>query len=654
MSSSVVLFPVGAVVGGRGGRREASRRLALLACVVGVALVSGCADALLAGAGHWGGDDGSAGAVVATPGCDPGAIVDDGDVRCASCAFGSVEDGAGTGICGRPVEALCETRQNSSGAACQLCVTAAGEMLYDDCFTAGESSAVASNCEVTVDATTNERCSTCFDADGSVVSVTCGPQAETCAEQIVDGRRCEVCTADGVTVSSTCAAAEFDPRRCVGYGNEAGACVDCFDDTGALLSHQCTNAGGDAASCAQTVQPEGLVCTVCSDAQGTVVTRSCESALPQPARCADLAFSEQSCVVCVDVNDVVVRADCRRNDCEAVAAACRVDADCPADFACFDGSCVAAQGTAGNDGPETSSECAPPPACTNDVNDSGDVCRSCPRADGVVETRCMPSSRLACETLPEDQLPQDSDRLDDAEAPPPQTPSQGRTCTICRDAPSGIEVFRDCEGNGAVPPPVCIDGVDVGDQSCTVCYDAVTRAPVYRSCPIDTCAAMTSAPLVDGTGASFVFEGPIARIETATCEQCRQGDALVTGEQVGAFQPRCIVDSPCTNGNGGDATTACPITTRLLLAPLSCAQPWDAFDTDATTGADPTVQGELRSVLEFLLAGGVFAISAEQVQASAGGCDACTCERGDRIAVDVWSFDEQRARGLLGDVVVVP
>jgi hypothetical protein len=624
-------------------------RASLLFVAVVPWLVSGCAESAL------GVDARAAGDAVSTPGCDPSAIVDDDAERCATCVF---TDGLGdtddtpTTVCGAPVEAPCETRQNSSGEACQLCVDVSGVILYDDCFTAGRVDPVTAGCEVSFDASTNAQCTTCFDDAGNAVSVQCGPRADLCEERIENGRRCRVCTTAGVTVSSTCDASDIDPVRCVGYGNELGSCVDCFDGGDALLSHECSGGGATPTSCEQTVQPEGLVCTVCTDAYGTVVSRSCDPALPQPERCADLVFSEQSCLVCVDADDVVVRVECRDNDCDALATACRADVDCPEGLACFDGACVAAQGSSGGDAPTPppSAECAPPPACENDVDADGNVCRTCRRSDGVAETRCMPKSLLTCETLPEDQLPE-GDRLDDGSTSDPSAPSLGRTCTLCRDAPSGVEVYRDCEGNGAVPPPFCVDDVDVAGQPCSVCYDAVSGAPVYRSCPIDTCAAMASAPLVDDAGAAFVYEGPIARIDSATCEQCRQGDALVTDDIVGAFQPRCVVDSPCTNepANTSSATggsVGCPVVTRLVLSPSSCAPPWDAW------GDGATVQGELRDVLEFLLDGGVFAVSAEQVVAGAPGCDGCACARGDQIAVEVWAYDEARARSLLGDIVV--
>jgi hypothetical protein len=615
-------------------------------------LGTACADV---GFAAFAGDESSgpevAGAAVVTPGCDPAAIVEDGAARCATCAFASGKDGGvgdATTICGAPTEAPCETRQNSVGLACQLCITADGEILYDDCFTAETGAPESLSCEVSAGATPDEECRTCFDVDGSAISVGCGPRAESCIDTTVDGRTCQVCSARGVVVSSTCAAADLDPGLCLAYGDDEGRCVDCFDAQGVLLAHECTDAlAGDSLLCSQTVQPEGLVCTVCTDAQGTVVERSCESALPQPERCADLVFSEQSCLMCVDADNVVVRVECRRNDCAEAAFVCRADADCPVDFACFDGTCVPASGTSG-DRPAPPVECPLPPGCSNEIDDDGDVCRTCPRDDGVLETRCMPISRLACETLPEDQLPaEDSAVRDDAEGAP-EEPSQGRLCTLCRDTPSGVEVYRDCEGNGAVPPPFCVDDVDVAGERCSVCFDAVTGEVVYRSCPVDTCADMNTAALVDDNGRRFAFDGPIAHIETATCEQCRQGDSVVTDDVVGGFQPRCIVDSPCTNGRRSDDTSVpCPVTTRLVLAPLSCEQPWDAFGD----GAD--VHDELRDVLEFLLHAGVFAISAEQISAGAPGCDSCTCERGDRIAIEVWSYDDERARALLGDVVVL-
>jgi hypothetical protein len=635
-------------------------RLLVLPVVALLWLLPGCALAdqfaglgAPAGAPGDGTADGSGdGAGVVTAGCDTAAIVDASGQRCATCTFTALDDTAAptsqddSVICGAPVVAPCETRQNSLGTACQLCITMTGEILYDDCFTADSAAEDALTCETSPGATADEECRTCFDDAGNAVTADCGPRVDFCEDRFSAGRSCRVCTANGAVVSSTCTAPDLDPSHCIAYGDDAGRCIDCFFGE-VLLSHECSAATADSILvCSQIVQPEGLVCTVCTDAWGTVVERSCEQALPQPERCAELVFSEQRCVVCVDENDVVVIAECKRNDCDAALLVCRVDADCPVDHACFDGSCMPVAGTGDSESPPVA-ECPAPPPCSNDFDDRGNLCRTCLRDDGVPETLCMPESRLSCATVPEDDLPEGGESLVAGDDRAEDQPSQGRLCTLCLDAPSGVEVYRDCEGNGAVPPPSCFEGVLIGESLCTVCLDAVSGTPVYRSCPQDTCAGMETAFLVDEGGGGFVFDGPIARIESATCEQCRQGDAVVTDGGVGGFQPRCIVDGPCTNAlYGRDDSVPCPLTTRLVLAPLSCSQPWDAF------GDGARIEDELRDVLEFLLRAGVYAVSVEQVAAGGPGCDSCSCERGDRIAVDVWMYDEARARAVLGEIVV--
>jgi hypothetical protein len=591
-----------------------------------------------------------------TPGCAPDRIAVRGAERCASCSLSG--DDEAVVICGVPETAVCETRQNSDGLACQLCIGVNGDILFDDCFPSAAAARMNAQCETSDGSGDDEGCTTCFDAAGTVVLSACGPRTESCVESQVDGVACRVCTANGVQVSSTCPALDLDPRSCTTYGDTEGRCIDCFDDDGALLSHQCTATGReDSLACSQTVQPEGLVCTECIDAGGAVVSRSCAPALPQPQRCAELGFREQTCLMCVDADDVVVRVECRRNDCVSASTACRVDADCPTDFACFDGTCVPAQGNENDDGPEAVvAPCEPPPPCENLIDDAGDVCRACPSAEGTTQTLCMPASRLVCESMLESQLPPEpendsatSGEVEGDDTPPPL----GRQCTLCRDAPTGVEVYRDCEGNGAIAPPSCSDGIDVGDEMCSVCSDAVTGDAVYRSCPTTTCADMVSSVLWNADGTRLVYDGPLARVTSATCEFCRSGDAHLELERHASFEPRCVVDNPCTNGSLEEADPAvpCPVTAGLTVVPRRCGVPWQGYvDAEALAGAG--VHAERRGLLSFLLAADVFVVSIGSAAGEATeACDGCNCPRGDRLSVEVWANDLTRTAALLGDLV---
>jgi hypothetical protein len=613
-------------------------RCAALLLVALTSAVVGCADASLFAFGPGAPADGAAAgeATLATPGCDAGTIVDDGAVVCAACTF---DDGAGgeTGaaICGAPVEAPCEVRQNNVGEACQLCVTAAGEILYDDCFAAAEDAReAAASCEVVAGLDDGQTCTNCFDDVGNLLSTTCAPASDRCASVVIDGRDCERCFAGDVVVSTTCPAVDLDPRQCRAYGNDQGRCVDCFDDAGALVSHACTPAGGpQTIACRETVQPEGLVCTVCVDENGTPVDESCADAVPQPERCTQLAYSEQTCQVCVDDTNAVVFVDCVRNDCAVPDVVCRVDADCAVGEVCFDGSCVAAQDNGAGAAPV---DCPPPPACAMEVID-GDVCRKCPRDDGVVETLCVTPSVLSCEVIPEGNLPPDAG----TDTPPVDA---GRSCVLCRDTQSGLEVYRDCAGNGVVPPPYCIDETDDAGATCSVCYDAVTDAPVYTSCAGETCFAQQSLPLEDADGQAFVINGAPAVV---SCKQCGDAGAIDAAvDAATALSAVCTVDNVCTLTDEG---TQCLATTTLVLAPRQCSNAWDGV-VQGSTSVDE-LRGLVRYALEthqIVLA----SVTRTPPDPDSTACGSCACERGDRIVVEVPEAAAASARTAFADVLV--
>ena len=587
---------------------------------------------------------------LSSPGCDPDSIDVQGAVVCADCAFAS------DAICGAPNEATCEVRENSFGEACQLCVTADGVILYDDCFTGQENVREAAFCEESVGANDDEACKVCFDDNGNTVSTSCGPRADECTDVVgADGRVCTRCTTNGELVSNVCESVDLDPSLCRAYGNEQGECVDCFDDDNALLSHSCTPAGGTTGlvSCEETVSPDGLVCTVCIDENGTTVERSCAEVQPEPQHCGQLVYTEQTCIVCVDDVNAVVFIDCQRNDCAVVdSQACRVDADCGTSQVCFDSVCVAQSSGAPpppNDEPDPGRPepappqniCEAPPACQNDVGDDGALCRTCPVTgpDGLVgtETRCV-SAGLACEVVPESSVTTEGDGF----APPPEDP-QGNNCVICKDTASGVEVYRDCGSNGSVPPPYCLSE-DVGDGSlCSVCYDAVTDAPVYTSCGDETCFALESEVLVDAQQAPLLVDGVTA---TVACKRCGAANSDVAVD-ASAFTATCSLENVCQDPFG-TSFAGCPTTTTLLIAPRVCSNPWDAW---VFGSSDVDL---LQGVLAFPLGERGLALAAASIVQPAADvvCDGCGCESGMRIELLVPNADVDVVAALFDGFVV--
>lgn len=612
-----------------------------------------------------------------TPGCDASTIREADGVVCAECAFAddvpgdgasAPEDGAPpdptddglASICGRADVAPCEVRENSGGDACQLCVTDGGDILYDDCFSGGGADRDVAFCEEAPGTTSDEVCTSCYDGDGDSVSTRCGPRSDDCT--VVDaggGRTCTECSADGVVVSRTCDAVDLDPSVCRAYENDAGRCVDCLDDDGALLSHACTPATGPSAiACEETVSPEGVSCTVCVDENGTPFDRFCDDG-PATARCEQLAFTDQTCVVCLDDDDAVVSIDCVRNDCSvANDAACRADADCATGQACFDGVCVDQNtgGDPGNDGEGAAPAppaCEAPPACVMSVADGGAVCRTCPLATpndagAAFETLCIAPPALSCSVVAEDALPPRDGSEGDLAAP------QGRSCVVCADRASGVEVYRDCEGNGAVPPPYCIDeprSTD-GAESCSVCYDAVDNQPVYTSCADETCFDLEQQTLRDTSGIPLqvLAEGGGSDDAVVSCKQCAPPDAAaddVDAEAArAAFSTSCALLNVCADPYGSSfAGPACPTTTTLTLLPRACQNPWDAWlpATDEPAGAGVDDVTLLHAILSFTLADhGVALAGARVVDSSTtgecptlGGAASCDCSSGARVELAV-------------------
>lgn len=585
-------------------------------------------------------------AAVATPGCDPDDVRAAGDVVCAACTF----EGGGLApveICGGAAVAPCETRENAFGEACQLCVVPdTGAILYDDCRDAAVD-AVA-GCEDVVDDNTGESCRVCFDKFGAQLTSACGPIADACVD-VVDaaGRACRECTRDGALVSRTCDGVDVDPASCTAYGNELGRCVDCRDETGALLSHACVREGSTARTCEQTITPEGLACTVCVDDNGTPLTQDC-SGVVTPERCELLAFSEQSCVICVDAVSAIVHLDCVRNDCAVDDASCRTDADCATGLACFDGVCVdrndGSEPNAGEEDPAAPlpPACEAPPACDNSIGVDGQLCRSCPvtAADGSLgaETLCLSSPRIRC-VLQVEGTSAEGD-VNDVE--------QGRTCSVCTDVVANVEVYRDCAGNGNVTPPICVSEAN-GAAACTVCYDAVDNSAVYTTCPEspagETCFALDEEILVDTAGVALGVDGADARVSCKQCSDASEADSA-------SFASTCALENVCADPYGSSFSpgAVCTATETLALFPSVCTNPWDAHRAAASDG-DAADFDELQAVIAYLLDVHSVAIGGAQlsVVGDATGCavDDCACQTGRRIDILVEPADVDAVRAAL-------
>jgi hypothetical protein len=565
----------------------------------------------------------------ATPGCPVEGITTNGNEVCALCDF------APEPICGVPTTAICESRQDSSGLPCELCLTDTGVVLYDDCRLDASADVDAARCE-SVPGAEGEVCSACFDSLGRVVSNTCAPAADRCEPFVAaDGRTCSVCSSDAGDSYTLCDTVDIDPAFCVAWGNAFGRCVGCFDAAGVRLSHACTPNDG-ARVCERRVQPEGLVCSVCYDAGGFVVEQSCDEGVPQFERCDDLVFSEQVCTICVDASDNPTFVDCRSDLCEGrvgVISSCRSDADCGPGQVCFNGSCTSLDRPNAPPGGAEGDACAVP-ACAMGRDAEGALCRTCPTSTGGEETRCLGAAVLSCEVLPEGALPPaDADAVDenfsnDAVAPP--AAPQGRRCVLCRDRESGDEVYRDCDGNGAVPPPACSEIVDEDGSTCTACFDAITGDAVFTSCGAARCHDRTRRVLVDKRGGALRLDGADA---AATCEQCRVD---------GIGETTCRLPARCSDGLFADAAS-CTGTASLTIAPRRCGNPWEAYRQG--TGRDDDLAG----LLAFALADHGLVIQAATARPGITGCtDRCGCERGDRVELVLAEGDVERARSVFG------
>ncbi|OGQ19387.1 MAG: hypothetical protein A2138_08030 [Deltaproteobacteria bacterium RBG_16_71_12] len=458
-------------------------------------------------------EDGSC--AVTSAGCDGTAVERNVGETCASCetADGDVV------ICGEPTVAECELRFDAEGEECRYCATDVGEVLFDDCFVPGAEGPLA--CEpAPVDpndpASADMACAVCRDERGVVVENRCEPASDECHAEVLGDATCRVCTRDGEVVVQDCAGAgedRLDPDYCEAYANEAGRCVDCWTGD-VLLSHRCSDTTVPV-SCVESVTVDGLWCRTCVDANGIVVDQMCSPDVPEPQQCEVLAYTDQTCVVCLDQFGAVTSTTCERTDCEAGAV------------------------------------CEPPPPCWFEYADDGSLCRSCPADAGYVETQCIGEPALYCE-----------EQLD---------PTQ--RCTVCYDLATGVEVYRDC---GGAPPPSCETLPDgEGTTACEVCYDPGTGAPIYSSCNGLSCSALGSFALVGVDGAPLYVDNAPA---VASCRQCAE-TATTGDPVNGDVHLSCDLRDDCGNTTELLVDAPCPTSVVFEVAPQVCGNPWEADAT---------------------------------------------------------------------------
>lgn len=435
-----------------------------LVLAAGMSALLGCAEALSLSRGddEAGADAGSARSdscftnpegecVVTSEGCDPASIRGSALERCASCEQG----GVGYEICGPAKTARCFDLE--LGQPCQRCVTDDGEVLYDDCSARVDQFGDL-HCEAVAYEGADADCEVCRDDHGVVVRESCRPNASRCEERVVNGRACRECfTAEGAFAYRECEPADLDPAICEVYGGAEGRCVDCYGADNELLSHECTTTPppglgtepgprppeAPPSYCDSMTDPAGRSCTLCYNADGGLVEEQCDDGTSRsPARCEELLFREQVCLVCVDGNGQESSTQCSRapDSCEGIAA-----------------------------------ECGPAPPCENRYRDDGTLCRTCPTANGD-ETLCMSGGGLTCETVQEfDETPPIGGVGD------PGLTSE--VCTVCRAPGMEEPVYSVCSSDGTVPPqPVCSTRETADDVMCEVCVAPGGGDEVYSSC----------------------------------------------------------------------------------------------------------------------------------------------------------------------------
>jgi hypothetical protein len=533
--------------------------------------------------------------VVSTDGCDPASIGGNAAEKCASCS----EDGVDVEICGRPSVASCYAVEY--GDECTQCTDDDGQLVWTDCPDDG--ALVSLDCEVqtyepTADAPNGRSCEVCRDDTGRVVTESCGQEAEECHEEVIDGRPCEVCTAGGDVVFQACGSPELSepPRLCEVYESPEGRCVDCYGQGDQLLSHECAFGAGalEGIDCEVVIGPSGQACEYCWNADGYLVEETCEGGgTPAPERCNELFYEFPNelvtCFTCVDENGVFTVADCWSSTCDDG----NLDPDLP---------------------PQTCAE----PVCESHY-ENGEPCRTCYSQNGESQTQCLPDGDVYCQ--PEEVFA-DPTTEPDPNQPPPEPGSDVTVCTVCRDADTGVEVHRDCDGG--TEPPVCVADTSVDGDGCETCYDPATMDTLYTTCGEPMCVDEYGLALTSTNGDALTLppdsnDNTAAAAATADCSFCVANEDTYPVTDYGFCD---LVGDECDDSAG----EPCPPEPWVVLGwdLTQCADPWGASDGTA---------GLLRMMSWALESHGVVVhfVEHESPMMAAEACEACDCLRGDRF-----------------------
>jgi hypothetical protein len=610
--------------------------------------------------------------VLASDACSPDDLQTHPDgSACAQCVEGeeTIE------ICGDRTTVQCSQLENAFGDPCQRCVTAS-LVLYDDCILAavpdgevfceqvevGGVEAGASDDTGSIVVEDDQDCEVCYDAEGSVVSTSCRPEADTCETVVIDGRACEQCTYEGQLAYLVCEDVDLDPDVCEVYENDEGRCVDCYQNN-ALISHTCTLGDPGAREpgfCESFDTFDGLICTECFDDAGNPVDFFCEE--PSTAAfCQELVFeqAQQVCTVCVDIDGEVTESEC-------LDLACLEEVNDP-------GACI-------NTTP-----------CTFVESADGQLCRECPITDGsgldnnTVERECLDaggSDELVCE-----------EAFDFFDAPgDPDDPNadpivEEVRCIRCY-GPDGDLEYEECEGMGGEPaPPTCAYEILPDGTECLVCSDPSTGDVVYDcggiapECYEDviedelcwvcdgqvvecyppplTCTYDDGELLGDnGDPVTFVADNGDVIEAVVDCSECfAEDNADVIDFASCSLRDACRTDEGDPGGGGmtpgGDPVlppdALCAESNLWFYEIPQCELPWQEDGVNVASGS----ADELQQIMRWLLGMGIVPQSVTTYLVDIGDvCAACSCASG-RV-LELWTAATDNAEGTLFELGFEP
>lgn len=536
------------------------------------------------------------------PGCDP----NDPNTDCMPPPTCGPDDAANQGcveppICTATNDADClpppvEECQlvHDGDQTCRICRTVDGQE-YRECYVDPD----PIRCEV-METSDGLFCTYCFDANGELVERNC--VTAPCEPHPVD---CNLLDRE-----IACDSDQVCPDGTVCFNGVCGC-----DPTMPPVVDDCLPPP-DPIRCEEFASQDGTFCRVCYDEMGNVIERWCEQEPPPPTECREYNDDNgRICTICTDLNGQIVSRECTEPAClldqagsNMPAVACQADVDCPAGALCFDGICGCAS--------------IPPQPCRMFQTVNGYYCEICGDANGdgsedLSDARCYPEpvDPISCEEV------QSSD---------------GTVCMVCYD-PNGTVVQEGCHGE----PPRCVvqensDTTGSNGQACEICYDEAGNV-IHNSCDQVSC----TIELIEENGQVIECEvcqsasGEISRV----CRVPACDPNTATGDCVPP-PPTCDPATGSTDPNSDVAPIGCVQTLTVWFDPIQCGgNPWER----EATGTNDQALDQTSLVRAWLDSLGVVAFSIRFEQVYQEVCDACQCQRGDRLFIDT---DEAGARIL--------